>query len=528
MRGRLTLANSTYELRLKFRGQLARAEQLRESWRVNVEPSAPIAFPGLIESIRAGEVYASALYRNIVSTSPAALKRALPTYWEHYRQLVGQRERHRKHLDQLVTAYNERVDSKKVFTTAEPYIRMGEQAGLFDGVLRAADRLMASYCGSVRPEYAKGVRLIGGQSQTSWKGVVATTLQREFWCEPRLGILELPESMKSLVQHLLTPLAHEAGHHWMANIRPVSLADSSTRIDDLQFFHLLFRDFTNAFLVAGREDINPLVPTFAEFRAMDQSARIELATELGERTHEGLDIAELPVDFEEPVTDLCEEMYCDLYAWAVAGPAYFLDLARYTYRPMSGHVASSGTHPPDWTRLRLGQILSDKYPADPSPDPWLEGHPRNWDEAIHEEVADRQQCEQGIIDEPTGEYAPLEWIKITSPIRVERMFEAGRFDERLHEFLGSCFQPDATFYPRLDRASATHKYEMSLKAAKQLWFQAAVVDTISPRDLAAISAIQPIIRRPFFPSDKFYHSILLYDPSPVAESPTAALVGTNR
>jgi hypothetical protein len=164
----------------------------------------------------------SNLYSLLVLANPATYK----FYTNSYIWLMIQA--HRERLDSvkklivwIASEYNERTEGAQAVTLTEHFVKVGEQTGVMDMYIDAADRLFRHYCS--KPKINARTRDIIWNElfrDYHWKGISSSSSGEELEIIPMFEILFLPVDFKFNTIGSLLPIAHEAAHQVLFWIDP--------------------------------------------------------------------------------------------------------------------------------------------------------------------------------------------------------------------------------------------------------------------------------------------------------------------
>jgi predicted SprT family Zn-dependent metalloprotease len=157
------------------------------------------------------------------STDEQSLGNAMWEIVTWIRQTVRSSEGVNGMLTRIATRFKEEGEVVQAVMTTEPFLKVSEQSGIMTLSLLAANRLFKDYCASANryiKEEAKnlsnqfGINKMPEQKKfvERWSGVVTSGTGGDFCIHPRNRVLELPVDFKFHTIEKLTPLAHEAAH----------------------------------------------------------------------------------------------------------------------------------------------------------------------------------------------------------------------------------------------------------------------------------------------------------------------------
>ena len=388
----------------------------------------------------------------------------------------------------VLSNFNEKLEGKQIVTATEPYLRFGDRAEIFDQIFESFNVLFRDYCGNLKDE---------------WKGLVLPSFNSNFSICAGVRILFLPTDIKIHVHDKLLPLAHEAGHFLLNQLKYKD-------------------DARNAFIKEIWEPLHDDAIKHVKKLSLQFDADRDHKQALNETIKSIQTEIEKEKNNENKKTYRSSELFADLIAGLSAGPGYFRSLGLVAFKPSSS-VSSDG-HPPVWLRIFLGLTLYENN--------FIPCH-ENWIKDINDGFINIKKTHLSIdswidylkkdefISNLSIKYAissksrqPENEISFTPTFYIIKALLSDKKHIRsLINWANKHFGDDFLFFPYKDDKSdielvyeSKKIYNKCKKIAENLLYDQHLILYEKPKNIAAASVLKPI-KRPVYPSGRILHSI---------------------
>ncbi len=523
--------HTAYQVELELMWLLTRVHQLQLAWQAK-----PILLPRVasLPTLTHLVVSDAQMAHEILCFGPQIEKNRV--FYEDAGALDEICDRlalHNNALNALLTAYNERLEGLQLSNLMSPYVRVAEQAGVFDLALQSIDKLMADYCGIVKEKLRTDSNLIFKEGM--WKGLVITSFRTDLSLWPDYSLLFVPVTMKLAPHNILTSIAHEAAHFLTLNSKVPEGDDEEGGPRDI---HSLSKSFADDLLECFNE-YDPVEDVEEENRDLGLvkaaqvlwQKRSDMIHKLQGEKH-GTEAEEDSSEYSLEEIFLLryglrgarrfrEELFTDLLTSQIGGPTFFLDVSRAPYRTTFGHHQYLV---PLVARVILGLRIGETA-----------GWDTRWMEPILEQFIRLQKAQFNdyamiskdvmlYLTDPQDEEIDYEelikfsvtlWITDCMWRCVDEVLQGRKCNhvEKLVKFFNDNFEKESNplFFPVSDLSEipdvSGRIFEHCEDIAARIFNSSEVVAWTKPRYVSAASSLSPL-RRPHYPTAVMYHSIL--------------------
>ena len=408
--------------------------------------------------------------------------------WQSYIDIEEDVRRIKKLIFYSITQFNEKLESKQIVTASEPYIRLGERAGIMDQTSSAISALILDYCGEFSEDSLK---------INKWDGLILPTSDADFGILVKPQVLFLPFGFKFHIANKLLPIAHEAAHFVLGALTP----ESKT-----------YKEFQENVWKGLYEDTLTLV-TELEKEALkgsfNQKDRYKIQNSFSDL------ITQLSND-KQATSFYHSEIIVDLLTGLMAGPDYFKALTLLAYIPGDEEPAFPllEDHPPIWLRIYFGSEIYKNYiDGDPR---WLHKDVINHIFTYHAQVKSNieflneshktnPEMIQRIVD---GILGKIDLFIDPKFYLIKILLSDKKYFLALWKWANESFKEGFLFFPyNYKKEDIIAKYNELKKIAERLYLNDEVVMDKSPKEIAAATEIPPI-KRPVSPTGRIMHSLL--------------------
>jgi hypothetical protein len=503
-----------YGLKYDLEWLYSLAQQTYHAWDFYIKPAEETFYR--INKVF-GELFRKTIYKgklvqaNLIGSSK---KNIWKPVLEMHDKRIGS-IRHAIHC--MASEYHTKLEGKQVSTMTEPHVLMGARTGVTDMFMDSLDLLLEAYANTwlkvpqPHPSFT-------AKHHKIWDGlvVVSTDLNQEYWIEPFIQVLSVPNEFKSHVHRRLLPLAHEGVHQLVHDM-------CSSRFND--------SDAQNTFLRIGKEiafncrdQIKQVISAFQNYwGGSNKCFRFgRILTQLFEQ--------DFKLDMDFYCRLLRSEIIVDILSFLAAGPALASNYFELYYSPAQRF---GRRHLPLWMRILSGLTVFESMGIPNNP--WTEttalGYKTdNNNESLRDALYKFEtQANNNIktvwnfvlngFPENKIETNKLftEYSNSNHPLLDSQVYIASALfmndQYLLRKLIKWCnrFSHDFLFYPlngnnTLDMTQVEKIHEECWRIAIRLLYNEEIILTADVRQIAAATML-PIMRRPVIPCGRIIHSL---------------------